>query len=72
MALPAPVGVVDLDDTAQRRLIVTRFHDLQQFVLDPPRGQRGDAQMTFKDLAENNFLEWSQPAEARRWILTPI
>ena len=48
VALPAPVGVVDLDDTAQRRLIVTLFHDLQQFVLDPPRGQIGDAQMTFQ------------------------
>jgi integrase len=32
VVLAAPVGVVDLDDAAERRLIVALFHDLQQFV----------------------------------------
>ncbi len=48
VVLAAPVGVVDLNDTAKGGVIVTFFHDLQQFVLDPPRGQIGDPQMTLE------------------------
>ena len=48
VALATPIGVIDLDDTAKGCLIVMLFHHLQELVLDAPRGQRGDAQMTLE------------------------
>lgn len=37
-------------------MIVTFFHDLQQFVLDPPGGQIGDPQMTFERQGRDSVL----------------
>ena len=56
MALSTTVDIVDVNDTAEGCSIVALFNDLSQFVLDPPRGQIVDTQMTFERQHRDSVL----------------
>ena len=57
---PAPVGVIDLDGPVQRAVVVPFLHDLEDLVLQQPRGVVGDPQLALQFQGRHGVLALGQ------------